>query len=58
MESDGSGLRIAIEKAWSHGPERIWLHTCELDHPAAMPMYLEAGFEVFDQRVIEQVVRE
>ena len=62
-ESTGKGLgryllHWAIEKAWSHDPERIWLHTCELDHPAAMPMYLEAGFEVFDQRVIEQVVRE
>jgi GNAT superfamily N-acetyltransferase len=49
-------LHWTVEKAWSYDPRRLWLHTCELDHPAALPMYLKAGFEVFDERVVDQVV--
>jgi len=47
-------LHRIIEKAWSHGPNRLWVHTCELDHPAALPLYLQAGFDVFDRRTIDQ----
>lgn len=49
-------LDWAIHRAWSYDPQRFWLHTCELDHQAALPMYLKAGFEVFGERVIDQVV--
>jgi GNAT superfamily N-acetyltransferase len=49
-------LAWAVERAWSHGPRRVWVHTCDLDHPAALPNYLKAGFVVYDERVIEQVV--
>lgn len=49
-------LAWAIDTAWSHGPDRVWVHTCDLDHPAALPTYLKAGFVVYDERVIEQVV--
>ena len=38
----------------SHRPDRVWLHTCDLDHPAALPNYLKAGFEIYDTKVIEQ----
>ncbi|HKV75353.1 MAG TPA: GNAT family N-acetyltransferase [Gemmatimonadales bacterium] len=34
----------AIEEAWAQKPSRVWLHTCTLDHPAALPNYLERGF--------------
>jgi GNAT superfamily N-acetyltransferase len=34
----------AIEEAWATKPTRVWLHTCTLDHPAALPNYLERGF--------------
>ncbi|MBF2761424.1 MAG: GNAT family N-acetyltransferase [Ectothiorhodospiraceae bacterium AqS1] len=27
-------------------PERLWLHTCTLDHPAALSVYLRAGFSI------------
>jgi GNAT superfamily N-acetyltransferase len=37
-------LRWAIDRAWGYGPHRLWLHTCTLDHPAALPNYLKAGF--------------
>jgi len=37
-------LQWAIDQAWSYQPKRFWLHTCTLDHPAALPNYLKAGF--------------
>jgi GNAT superfamily N-acetyltransferase len=36
----------AIEEAWALTPARVWLHTCTLDHPAALPNYLSRGFKV------------
>ena len=45
-----------VRRAWSHEPQRVWLHTCELDHDAAIPLYLKAGFEVYDERVVLQPV--
>jgi GNAT superfamily N-acetyltransferase len=37
-------LTRAVQAAWALGPSRIWLHTCTLDHPAALPNYLKRGF--------------
>jgi GNAT superfamily N-acetyltransferase len=39
-------LTEAVRRAWSLGPSRVWLHTCTLDHPAALPNYLARGFTV------------
>lgn len=41
-------LTSAIDAAWRLKPEpsRVWLHTCTLDHPAAMANYLARGFQV------------
>lgn len=39
-------LAEALEDAWNSAPGRVWLHTCTLDHPAALPNYLKAGFAV------------
>ena len=44
-------LHWAIDKAWSYGPKRLWLHTCTEDHPAALPNYLKAGFAIFKEVV-------
>jgi hypothetical protein len=30
-------LQWTIDKAFSYGPKRFWLHTCTLDHPNALP---------------------
>ncbi len=30
-------LQWTIDKVWSYEPGRFWLHTCTLDHPAAVP---------------------
>lgn len=40
-------LHWAIDRAWSYGPRRLWLHTCTKDHPGALPNYLKAGFAVY-----------
>lgn len=39
-------LAQAIQEAWDAAPSRVWLHTCTLDHPAALPNYQKAGFVV------------
>jgi prephenate dehydrogenase len=41
-------LNAAINRAWDwRGTTiRVWLHTCSLDHPRALPNYLAAGFRV------------
>jgi GNAT superfamily N-acetyltransferase len=40
-------LTGAVEQAWADGANRVWLHTCTLDDPAAMPNYLKRGFRPF-----------
>jgi len=49
-------LYWTLNKAWSRGPRRVWVHTCDLDHPAALATYLKAGFSVYDRRIIQQVI--
>lgn len=49
-------LNWALRKAWTYNPRRIWLHTCAFDHPGALPLYLGAGFAIFDQKQIDQVI--
>ena len=38
-------LTRAAQEAWALGPSRVWLHTCTLDSPRALPNYLARGFE-------------
>ncbi len=33
-----------LKRAWAPGVRRVRVHTCSLDHPAALPAYLRAGF--------------
>lgn len=40
----GHLLTLAVRAAWASEPTRVWLHTCTLDHPAALPNYLKRGF--------------
>jgi ribosomal protein S18 acetylase RimI-like enzyme len=37
-------LTVAVERAWSEGAARVWLHTCTLDAPQALPNYRARGF--------------
>ncbi|MEO6209144.1 MAG: GNAT family N-acetyltransferase [Gemmatimonadaceae bacterium] len=40
-------LSVAAERGWASGATRVWLHTCTLDSPRALPNYLSRGFEKF-----------
>ncbi|HER26269.1 MAG TPA: GNAT family N-acetyltransferase, partial [Rhodospirillales bacterium] len=40
-------MGLALETAWAHGPDRLWIHTCDMDHPAALTLYQRSGFEIF-----------
>jgi GNAT superfamily N-acetyltransferase len=33
-----------LRLAWAPGVSKVRVHTCSLDHPAALPAYLRAGF--------------
>lgn len=46
-------LSQAMEEAWSHEPERLWVHTCTLDHPKALAVYQRAGFAPYKQETVE-----
>jgi GNAT superfamily N-acetyltransferase len=46
-------LREALRLAWREGIARVHVHTCTLDHPAALPTYVRAGFTAF-RRAIER----
>jgi GNAT superfamily N-acetyltransferase len=37
-------LAEAVSRAWAPGIARVHVHTCTLDHPAAMSAYRRAGF--------------
>ena len=46
-------LAEAVRLAWRPGMNRVHVHTCSLDHPAALAAYARAGFEPV-KRAIER----
>jgi ribosomal protein S18 acetylase RimI-like enzyme len=46
-------LSSAVRDAWALGPRRVWLHTCTLDHPNALPNYLARGFTPYREETYE-----
>ncbi len=45
-------LAEAVQRAWREGIERVHVHTCSLDHPAALAAYRRVGFTPY-KRAIE-----
>ncbi len=45
----GALLTSAIDTAWawSPAPSRIWVHTCNHDHPSALANYQSRGFKIY-----------
>lgn len=41
----------ALALAWARKPRRVWLHTCTLDHPKALPFYLRQGFRAYARKI-------
>ena len=48
-----AGCSPRRRRAWRAGVTRVHVHTCSLDHPAALPAYRRAGF-VARRRAIER----
>ena len=46
-------LSEALALAWRDGVRRVHVHTCSLDHPAALTAYRRAGFTAY-RRAIER----
>ena len=44
-------LAEAVKHAWREGVERVHVHTCSLDHPAAMSAYRRVGFTPYKRAV-------
>ncbi len=49
-------LTRAVEEAWATRPTRVWLHTCTLDHPGALPNYLRRGFRKVREETYQATV--
>ena len=44
-------LAEAVSRAWREGVTRVHVHTCSLDHPAALGAYRRAGFIPYKRAV-------
>jgi GNAT superfamily N-acetyltransferase len=44
-------MNRAIEIAWSKPISRFWVHTCSLDHPAALDYYIRSGFVPYQRKI-------
>lgn len=40
-------LTSALTEAWNMDPPRVWVHTCALDHPAALANYQARGMKIY-----------
>ena len=45
-------LSIAIKNAFLNNPERVWVHTCSLDHKNALKNYIARGMKIFKTETI------
>ena len=54
----GALLTAALEAAWAAQPKRVWVHTCTLDHPAALANYLARGMKSYRTEVVEEPPKE
>jgi len=56
MGLGGFLLSEAVRLAWEREPQRVWVHTCTLDHKYALNNYLARGFSICKQETaLEQV---
>lgn len=49
----GPLLTRAIEEAWKGGTGRVWVHTCTLDHAAALANYQARGMVVYKTETVQ-----
>jgi len=44
-------MNRALERAWSRQVARAWVHTCTLDHQAAVAFYQRSGFRPYRRQI-------
>ena len=49
-------MNQAIDRAWARPINLFHVHTCTLDHPNALPNYLNRGFKVFKEEDFEDMI--
>ena len=45
-------LTSAIKNSFSSNPNRVWVHTCSLDHRNALNNYISRGMKIFKKETI------
>ena len=45
-------LSQAIKKSFAVGANRVWVHTCSLDHKNALKNYLSRGMKIFKSEIL------
>ncbi len=55
LKLGSSLLSHAIASASRKNPERMWVHTCSLDHKYALQNYKSKGFKIFKEQEIDFV---
>ena len=45
-------LSEALKKSFNIGSQRIWVHTCSLDHKNALKNYLSRGMKIFKSEIL------
>ena len=46
-------LSEAIKKSFIENINRVWLHTCSLDHKNALSNYIARGFKIFKSEIVK-----
>ena len=46
-------LSDAIKKSFQENVDRVWLHTCSLDHKNALYNYLARGMKIFKSEIVK-----
>ena len=46
-------LSYAIKNSFRENIERVWLHTCSLDHKNALNNYLSRGMKIFKSEIVK-----
>jgi GNAT superfamily N-acetyltransferase len=49
-------LDWAIHHAWRAQLRRLWVHTCDLDHPRALDLYQRLCFRIYDRRTEKAIL--
>ena len=46
-------LSEAIKRSFDHNINRVWLHTCSLDHKNALKNYIARGMRIFKSEIVK-----